>query len=1176
MLKPSASIALLFVVFGLFNLLVSSPLASAATANNSINFQARLEQANGAIVADGSYNIEFNLYTVSSGGSTLWTEDWLVSAGHGVAIHNGYLTTSLGSLTTFPGTINWNQQLYLGMTVRGTTSCSPFSSCTPADSEMTPRLLLTAVPFSFSSAQLATVNTSTGYNSTLAIVQPTVGNQTFQIDDQAATGTYTVCIQGATTANGGCAPTTGGTGYIQNQNASAQASSNFWISGTGQAATIQGNTNVLTPLLDSISGTLGIGTTTATAVTIGNTSTTTTESLIATTTLNLGNNANSKTINIGTTGATANTTALNLATSTGAAQTIDIGGLGTSGNSNASTTLALQAGATTLNLANAGVTLQTFTNSPTAFRIQNTGGISLLTADTTNAQIDIGTQGTPTGQLYISGTIPTTAIASGTMNGDDNFAVSGNYVYGVGGYAYFEIYNTSNPSSPVETSSAYSPSPTCANVQAAVSGNYVYVACVGTIYVVNVSNPTSPSTAGSVAVSGEPYGIYVSGNYLYATTSGALDVFNVSNPTDPVLIGSVSLNGSEAENCIDNIEVVGDYAYIASTTPDFYIVNISNPASPTIASTTTAHLTAPAGLSISNGTAYISDFSGNDIAVFNVNNPSSPTYVTSFSTGSGSNPAGSTIQGQNLYVAESGTNAVSIINISNPSSPSLTGTISGTNAYPNNVAVSGRYLYVNEYNGNTFQIYDLGGTYTQSLQVGSTTTSTLQVTSNALVSGDENIQGGLEVGTNAEIGGSLGVAGQLGVSGIVPTYVGENSDSDLSDPLDIYVSGNYAYVTSFSNSKLVVYDISSGTPVLVGEDADSGNLNEPQFVYVSGKYAYVTNYGNNKLVVYNISTGIPVYVGSNNGPSLSNPQEVYVSGNYAYVPSANNLVVYNISSGTPVYVGQNSDTGNLNTPESVYVSGNYAYVTNDTTSGKLVVYNISTGIPVYVGENSDSNLNDAQDVYISGSYAYVASTGNDELVVYDIATGIPVYVGENSDFNLSYPDWVRVSGNYAYVVNNVTGGNLVVYNISSGTPVYVGENADSNLNIPVTVFVSGNYAYVTSQGNNKLISYSIGGTVTQSLQAGSTTVTTLQVAANAIVSGDQSIQGGLSVGTNAQIGGNLGISGGANIQGSTILSGGTNQLAVPAAPSVTPTGTAGSTSYSYTITAVNAYGGETT
>ncbi|HSX17210.1 MAG TPA: hypothetical protein VLH86_03860 [Patescibacteria group bacterium] len=54
----------------------------------------------------------------------------------------------------------------------------------------------------------------------------------------------------------GCTPAAGSGNYIQNQNAGAQATANFWISGTGRS-----DTSVVTPLLDTASAvTLNIGT----------------------------------------------------------------------------------------------------------------------------------------------------------------------------------------------------------------------------------------------------------------------------------------------------------------------------------------------------------------------------------------------------------------------------------------------------------------------------------------------------------------------------------------------------------------------------------------------------------------------------------------------------------------------------------------------------------------------------------------------------------------------------------------------------------------------------------------------------------------------------------------------------------------------------------------------------
>ncbi len=114
----------------------------AATSSN-LNFQARLMGASGAIVNDGNYSIEFNLYNVSSGGSTQWTET------QSVAVKNGYLSVNLGSVTPFPGTIDWMQEQWLTMNVAG-------------DGEMSPRLKLTAVPYAFRAAQAESLTDGSG------------------------------------------------------------------------------------------------------------------------------------------------------------------------------------------------------------------------------------------------------------------------------------------------------------------------------------------------------------------------------------------------------------------------------------------------------------------------------------------------------------------------------------------------------------------------------------------------------------------------------------------------------------------------------------------------------------------------------------------------------------------------------------------------------------------------------------------------------------------------------------------------------------------------------------------------------------------------------------------------------------------------------------------------------
>ncbi|MCA9333339.1 hypothetical protein KDA00_05715, partial [Candidatus Saccharibacteria bacterium] len=137
------------VVIGLFLVLIclgvfSYTREATAATSSTLNFQGRLSNAAGNLVADGNYSMEFNLYNVDSGGTTQWTETQGT-----VQIKNGYFSVQLGSVTPFPGTIDWDQEQWLTMNVN-------------ADGEMTPRLKLTAVPYAFRAGQADLLTSGSG------------------------------------------------------------------------------------------------------------------------------------------------------------------------------------------------------------------------------------------------------------------------------------------------------------------------------------------------------------------------------------------------------------------------------------------------------------------------------------------------------------------------------------------------------------------------------------------------------------------------------------------------------------------------------------------------------------------------------------------------------------------------------------------------------------------------------------------------------------------------------------------------------------------------------------------------------------------------------------------------------------------------------------------------------
>ncbi len=412
-------LSVLFGVFVFSFISWQSPQLAYAASSNTINFQARLQTASGAIVPDGYYNIEFQLYNASSGGTALWTEDYTSTSGPGgtdarVQTINGYFSVQLGSITSFPSTIDWSQQLYLTMNVGGTgTSVVGPSSANPTgwDGAMNPRLPLTAVPYAFQSQQAAqaTELSSTNVNgtSTLSFQGSSSGNQSFVIQDQGAAGTYNLLTQNQ--ANNS---------YIQLQGSTpgTAQTGNFNISGTGVVGT-----ELYTPILDAATsgGTLSIGSTNS-ATGILNLGTTTTTGAIAiggvsqTGSLTVGDSTLTNSIGIGT-GSTASgdTQTVNIGTGglSGATTNVTIGSTASGG---ALTTQAEGISNTLTGSATApSDVVKTATNSTTALQVQNASGYQTLNVNTINGTTTLGNITTTTG----SGVAGSLSLADGTSDG---------------------------------------------------------------------------------------------------------------------------------------------------------------------------------------------------------------------------------------------------------------------------------------------------------------------------------------------------------------------------------------------------------------------------------------------------------------------------------------------------------------------------------------------------------------------------------------------------------------------------------------------------------------------------------------------------------------------------------------------------------------------------------------
>ncbi|HEY2004733.1 MAG TPA: hypothetical protein VGH44_06500 [Candidatus Saccharimonadia bacterium] len=124
----------------------AQPAQAAAGINQQINFQGRLLTASGAVVADGTYNMEFQIWqdgngcvtgctsanaNTSNGGTLKWTEDWIYGTGspdNRVTVKNGYYSVSLGSITSL-SSVDFNQNtLWLSMNVGDTSNQASFAT----------------------------------------------------------------------------------------------------------------------------------------------------------------------------------------------------------------------------------------------------------------------------------------------------------------------------------------------------------------------------------------------------------------------------------------------------------------------------------------------------------------------------------------------------------------------------------------------------------------------------------------------------------------------------------------------------------------------------------------------------------------------------------------------------------------------------------------------------------------------------------------------------------------------------------------------------------------------------------------------------------------------------------------------------------------------------------------
>ncbi|MDS9396986.1 cadherin domain-containing protein [Aphanizomenon flos-aquae NRERC-008] len=533
--------------------------------------------------------------------------------------------------------------------------------------------------------------------------------------------------------------------------------------------------------------------------------------------------------------------------------------------------------------------------------------------------------------------------------------------------------------------------------------------------------------------SGLLYTIQIVGNYAYlATGSDGLEIRDISDPTNPIIKGRWNYNinsGPVTSGSVYSVQVIGNYAYAASSR-GLEIIDISNPTAPTLKGNYNDSVWNVSGfgrrVQVLNDYAYMAA-GDSGLQIIDISNLSNPTLKGNYDTGYANNVQ---VIGNNAYVAD--VSGLQIIDISNPSNPTLKGNYNITD-FTYDLQVARSYAYVSS--GTGLRIIDISNPSNPSLQVSYATKREAYdvglVGNYAYVSGDR----GLEI---------IDISNPSS-----PTLKGYYNSGNMQ------VVGNYAYVAGTFGLQII--DITDITKAIPKGNYDTGNY--AQSVQVVDNYAYVSASDAGLQIIDITDPTKPILKVNYDTPGYAH--NVRLLGNYAYVADGlSGLQIIDISNATTPTLKGNYDT--LGYAHDVQVVSNYAYVA-DGLSGLQIIDISDPSVPSL--KKNYNTPGDANDVQVVGNYAYVAD-GLSGLQIIDISDPTkPILKSNYKSTYQTYADNVQVIGNYAYLVYDYSG--IEIIDISDPSKPTLKSKDDVSYGYDLQVI--GNYAYVVDDREIKVI-----------------------------------------------------------------------------------------------------------
>lgn len=272
------------------------------------------------------------------------------------------------------------------------------------------------------------------------------------------------------------------------------------------------------------------------------------------------------------------------------------------------------------------------------------------------------------------------------------------------------------------------------------------------------------------------------------------------------VVGGADVTGTIAGY---KVATVGNYAYLvrnSSTGPNFIILNITTPATPTVVGTLTLTGT-PTNIAVNGNYAYVTNAVDTaELQIVNVTTPSAPTLAASYNATGAGNGLGVYVLGNYAYLtraANGGSDEFVIVNITTPTSPTRAG------GYSLNVSMYEAYV-----NGTV--AYVATGSDTQELLVINVATPSATTLGTSInLSGTTDATSIDGVGTSLVVGQGAVMNTISATSSLAPTLSGSVTLTNTVSDVTINNSASYAFaaITGSTNQFQVIATSTWTTPV---------------------------------------------------------------------------------------------------------------------------------------------------------------------------------------------------------------------------------------------------------------------------------------------------------------------------------------------------------------------------